>query len=616
MPIITPVGPKYNQSFSGVFGEFGQGGGAQIFFIQTAISPQQLVKIDLVSEIEGSEKWEVRDLFQRDVDEERVSKSLVPYLLDTESIKFFNPLTLTFIPTKADHPTFTGPIPLMEPYEDQIDGHNYTCIENDGFYQYRYLDAHRHNGVVEWTDTEAKLVAIDGQHRLSALKQIYQDQIGRERIDFESWRIPVVIFGVRSLDQEKTKDQRTLDIIRRTFVFINTEAKEPSVTRQILLNDSLINEICAQEFVNHFHANDCAVEVDESILPLLIFDWRGSTSTSRTDSSPGTIKSISEIRDWFEHYILGKNWSPDQEHLLGVELTAIHADLKSDFQSKLGLKPASVKLVRELFNKNVLPGIAYLLQEFIPIKSYGKSLREIEARFNEQSQEARHAFTKFRFGSSRHNSVLNTNVDLVEKQILEKIVHAKNASIPDLLIQDIGMRGVVFAYGNLYDQLERELEFPSFIAYSEWFTGILNKVYLDGWFGYWAGSRRHVNTTVVRKILKQITHSHTEGIVNYRLDDSRKAFGALLAMITASKASDEGRVNDLAFQKYYNKHRDNLQTTLLSGYKKQVRPQIVEELPSDSLPKAINLAVKKAAEKKQEEHLKMLDSYLKIGDVN
>ena len=238
MPAIIPTRAKYNQSFSGVFGEFGQGGGAQIFFIQTAISPQDLEKIDLVSEIEGSEKWEVRDLFQRDVDQERVSKSLVPYLLDTESIKFFSPLTLTFIPKKANHPSFAGPIPSMESYEDQIEEYKYTCLENDGFYKYRYIEAHREAGVVEWCDTEAKLVAIDGQHRLSALKQLLADTGGREHIDFENWRIPVVIFGVRSLDHEKTKDQRTLDIIRRTFVFINTEAKAPTETRQILLNDS------------------------------------------------------------------------------------------------------------------------------------------------------------------------------------------------------------------------------------------------------------------------------------------------------------------------------------------------------------------------------------------
>lgn len=614
MPIITQNRTMYNQNLSGYFGEFGKGGGAQIFFIQTAISPAELDKISLVSDIEGSEKWEVRDLFQRDVDLDRVKSGLVPYLLDPNAIKFFNPLTLTFIPSDSSHDSFAGEIPSMPAQSKTIDEYEYECIENEGLFQYRYINRHHENGVVEWNDTKAKLVAIDGQHRLSALKNVLADPERRRHIDFDNWSIPVVVFGVRSVDQEQTRDQRTLDIIRRTFVYINTEAREPTPTRQILLNDSKVNEICTQEFVNFFHSNDCSEDRDPSRLPLLIFNWRGAESNSRTDHTPGTIKTVAEIRDWFEHYILGENWSPEQQGMLGIEVTGDTMELKRAFQSK-SLKPASVKSLRGLFNRQVLPGVAYFLQEFTPYKRYGAEVRAIETRFTKASTEARHAFHKFRFGGSRAHSTLTDSVAHIELEIGEQIEGAKGQYIPDLLQKDIGMRGVMFAYGDGWKTLKQSEQIVDFTDYSEWFTSALNEMYADGWFGPFRGPNKNTMAAAKLKFLRQVAYSHNNEIINYRIGDSRSALGCLLTLVLLRKAFNKEFLSDNDFSIHYNKLRDRLSATLLNGYKKQVRPAIVESLPSDSLPKAINAEVKKEGEKLTNTHLKQLDVFLKVRDL-
>jgi len=612
MPIITKNKPIYNQSFSGVFGEFGRGGGAQIFFVQTAISPRDLDKIQLVGDIEGSEKWEVRDLFQRDVDIERVSGSLVPYLLDENSIKFFNPLTLTFIPpVVASDNSFAGHIPVMDPYSATIEDYSYRCIENKGFYRFRYVDQHVENGIVEWNDSETKLVAIDGQHRLQALKDILNDPSGRAKIDFDRWRIPVVIFGVRSIDDQITQTQRTLDVIRRTFVYINTEAKAPSQTRQILLNDSLVNEICTQEFVNYFHANDSSAKPDLNILPLLIFNWRGAHKDSRTDHMPGTLKTIEEIRDWLEHYVLGENWSPEQQELLGIEVNGETRDLKVGFRDK-SLKPSSVKMLRELFRKNVLPGLAYLIQEFLPISEYGRALREIEQTYNNNSHEARHAFHKFRFGNSKSHSTVKPKIDDIETHITEDIVSAVSF-IPDILQMDIGMRGVVFAYGNLYRNLGAKLKFKGLYDYSVWFTHTLNEVYRDGWFGPFKNKLRHPNSKLIKSLLHQVAYSHDDRIINYRLEDSKSGLGGLLSIVVASKGLSDGVIGPQDFKVFYGEFRDRISATLLSGYKKQVRQQVLEVLPVSATVKEQNAAIKEEAEKMTQIQLSSLDDFL-LGD--
>ena len=63
---IPPITHEtYNQSLYGFYGELGKSHFG-VRFIQTALHVSDLDKITLVSEIPDSEKWPIRELFQRD----------------------------------------------------------------------------------------------------------------------------------------------------------------------------------------------------------------------------------------------------------------------------------------------------------------------------------------------------------------------------------------------------------------------------------------------------------------------------------------------------------------------------------------------------------------------
>src|SRR4051794_38872800 len=94
---------EYSQKKLGYFGELGAGANARVMFLQTAITRDELDDITLIENIPGSEKWDVRDLFQRDVDKVRVQQSIVPWLQDKSTVKFFNPLTLILLPLDDTH---------------------------------------------------------------------------------------------------------------------------------------------------------------------------------------------------------------------------------------------------------------------------------------------------------------------------------------------------------------------------------------------------------------------------------------------------------------------------------------------------------------------------------
>ena len=157
-------------------------------------------------------------------------------------------------------------------------------------------------GAVDWNSENVKIVAVDGQHRLSALKRFYGERKGKLD-DFSECSIPVVLFSV--VGQKKGGDRADLQgVVRSIFVVINSHARQVSEGRQILLSDDSINRICAQELLEHSHQNDVEPEIekrDPSIVPLLFYDWRGGIEANK--HSPACILRIEEVHNWFKHFL-------------------------------------------------------------------------------------------------------------------------------------------------------------------------------------------------------------------------------------------------------------------------------------------------------------------------
>src|SRR5205085_10265277 len=133
-------------------------------------------------------------------------------------------------------------VPYVKPENVAKDGHHYIRYERSGLFcvdQHENVPAY---SKLRWNSNKVKLVAIDGQHRLSALKY-WKDLPGPK--DLDTWQIPVVILGVFRADNESThQPANLLEIVRKTFVYINSRAEEVNETRLILLEDEGIPEVC------------------------------------------------------------------------------------------------------------------------------------------------------------------------------------------------------------------------------------------------------------------------------------------------------------------------------------------------------------------------------------
>jgi hypothetical protein len=599
--MLPPTNHKkiYDEQIRGVFGTFGAGMGIRVCFLQAALDAAELEKIQLVSEIPGSDRWPVRDLFQRDVDSERVASSILPWLQDDTKVKFFNPLTLTLVPVDSNTNRILGEVPTLASSEISDDMGKWIVLEREGLYRFRYLASdvgpHREYGLVEWNSKNVRLVAIDGQHRLSALKRFLSDQSGPGFERFMEWNIPVVVSG---LDRDEPVHASILDVVRNMFVYINTQARTPSKSRQILLNDEDVNFVCVQELLQYSHENDSIEEIEDRIqsrVPLLFYDWRGATENGREITSPASLKSVTEIAEWFKWFIIGENVDMNLVSVFGVdESHPLHfAFLNNELQA------GHTELIRASFREWILPGIVYLIENFTPYAHYIASVREAEINWKSKSDVYRHALSKLRFGSHRGGESVQLQVAKAYDEVVHELVDFKH-NIPNLLQLDIGMRGVVYAFGELkawYDAWNGECS--SWLNFSKWFTKHLNRAFDQGWFGKQGSTiRRHV------------THNAADNIVNHKIGDAHKALGAMVCAIICRNAytAKEVLTEENQWAEVWETFAEaTLLPTLRSGYEKQHAADYRTK-HGDWPTKKVKEEAKKNANKSSHAHLAKLQA--------
>jgi hypothetical protein len=600
----TPPPPKpkpYNQRLAGVYGEFGTGANAQIFYLQSTLKPQELDRATLISDIAGSEAWPVRDLFQREVDVRRVTRGLLPYLQNRQKIKFFNPLTLTILPIDPETNQVLIALPNIVSKTVTEDNVQWDVLESEGYYRFCYMAEAPEYARLEWNDARTRLVAIDGQHRLSALKR-YLDDIknSKERADFLRWSIPVVVIGFRAVAGGAAAASSILELVRSIFIYINTEARQPNRARQILLTDESVNAVCAQELLQRSHSNDLLPpgQQDKARLPLLFYDWRGEEEDGKRVFAPSSVHTIEEVTDWLINYILGDDFTPQQEIALSVQPVD---SVKRAFVERR-LPPALSVDLRKLFDERVLPGVAYLLEEFSPYKRYAERLRQLEEEYLIKSDVARHAFYQLRFGTNRGGEDIQKSIREIYEELVKRINALKEEILKPPMNLDIGMRGVMSAFGMLRSwYAESEKTTADWKTYADWFTAALNQAWSDGVL---SGSRKEQ-----QELLLHITHDHNETIVNYRLDDVPEAFGVYIAVFVACygqvlrgipKATVWAQRRDEAF--------DRILGTITRGYKRQWRPTLREQFPQGGKP--LTDAVQRKAEEEARKHMKKLERAL------
>lgn len=256
--------------------------GSEIPFFQAMMPIGEVVKqLDLVENLPSDlrAKWRLEELFQREIDWERVKDDLVKgYLKRPNKLKFFSTLTVALLPLDegrmlaSDYGTIEkGPLPLdwaNEPDWETVDIGRVQLIR----------DTSGPNGALRWDPQRVFAATIDGQHRLAALKTLVGEGGLSAKAMESQLSVMFLILDSRAgftlaAGQVADGENPILTVVREIFIDLNMHSKTVARARQILLSDQDIEAKCLREVIG------TRVGVKEpGRLPLGLIHWQNNES--------------------------------------------------------------------------------------------------------------------------------------------------------------------------------------------------------------------------------------------------------------------------------------------------------------------------------------------------
>jgi hypothetical protein len=313
----------YNLERIGSFGRFYSGESFPIEYIMTAFSSAELSELTFARDIRP-DQIDFELLMQRDIDEERVRVEMEPYLnpsskaftlteIRTRSV-FFPPLLAAIVPTKGK---------AMEAYytdeKNDITFNNnkeHVIREWPGLFKLTYFSStspHAYRFKLNNTENEqtsevqvqrepvkleiriakgnqygARLVIIDGQHRLFTLKQVYEKR--PELVDHIG--VPVCILFAPNATVQKNREYvpgripTVPEVFRQLFIDVNNTAKQVSGHFNILLSDGTISSIACRQFCDYVLNN-------RGSEGLAVIEW--NTKVKKDSSKITRVHSLTSI---------------------------------------------------------------------------------------------------------------------------------------------------------------------------------------------------------------------------------------------------------------------------------------------------------------------------------
>ena len=267
----------------------------------------------LVVDFPGSDEipWRLDELYQREVDWPRVERRILPYLRATEQPQFFNALTIALLPQDPSGYGMTQGFSAATTWHPPglLDPGRFAKVHTVGPITCGYWtswntfsQAEARTGQIRWNPDEIFAVALDGQHRLAAIKELVNNPSSREA-HWNETSVPVIFVvldpGFGYVNQ---KEKLLVDVLRVIFIDLNKHAKVPTRARQILLDDKDPTSVCVRALVGESLC-DGTDELDAELgrLPLSLVDWH--TEQAKFDEGPYITTIL--VLDWAIAALLG-----------------------------------------------------------------------------------------------------------------------------------------------------------------------------------------------------------------------------------------------------------------------------------------------------------------------
>lgn len=385
---------QYTKPFLFIPGKYTLSLAGQVPYFSAVMPLEDLVdEIKLVEDIPENVRldWSLEELFQRDINWKRVKTELVDeYLKDPNKLSFFNALTVALLPQNDGgieesygQPESSSPV-SYDTWE-KIDIGN-ICVE---------YGPEKSIGTVRWHKTRVFPVAIDGQHRLAALKEYWKELKDNSVANSSEpqTKIPIIFLILDERVGFKERDKNPLTkTLREIFIDLNKNARSVPRSRVILLDDLDDQSRCVRTLL----ANN-AKESSEQQLPLSMVTWMEDEAKFDSGYSITSVLNLKEIVGYcldepsygyaaidrldessIKHYIDGIT----AKLRLGEETKQsikAHHELCIGRADPFSLTDAHLSAIQEAFRQQWAPHIIRVFHEFAPYKKFLSKARDIGA---------------------------------------------------------------------------------------------------------------------------------------------------------------------------------------------------------------------------------------------
>lgn len=477
---------KYDEEIQGTFGQFFTHNNSPVFYVNTSLPIDDIDRVKPVRDILDISEVDFDELVQRNLDDSRIKNDISEYLTSQSGYKFFPPIVSAFVaPTESKDSIKRRYSKLKVTIENEDDDKILKIEFENYFMLILYLDENeiiKSPVKLKWKSNNISLMAVDGQHRLVTLKAIrgklskdseiaYYRSLEKHKSSLDDIDVPLTILffpnSYDNIDEDSknnlnkvfpnsgwiSNEQKDIkEILRSIFVDVNKNAKTPSESRNILLNEKDICAIFARQIFTRIK------EIDKKIYSYLLDFDSARNKEYQIDQNRPIITTIAIVYKICE--ILFKDSSGDKRkneegsklrerlNLYGIDFDK---ETKIDDINPYDFNYAERTKITAEFNKTWLQSFVSLFTKFKPYSNLYNSMKnsfdELKKRIeNDDASSDEIKVYEILFGGNEKRFFIQQNAKSDKLQNSSYVIDFKNLKEKEQKIkQNIGDHRLFFS---------------------------------------------------------------------------------------------------------------------------------------------------------------------------
>jgi hypothetical protein len=471
----------FDKELDGVYGRFKTKQSFSLDYLLTSIKIDRLAWLETASDVLDIDSISFEAIVQRDIDYVRVQKEIIEEYLEKgkDRVIFFPPLMVTLFGIDAGNPITkytsidSAPTEGEKLFVTTYDSNRFQIelplskeqtshsIKYKGktYYYVNYC------GTLRYNSEKVRLVVLDGQHRLTALKKLIEK--GQKDLVAEV-ELPVCIFFAPGALRSADSQESLLEDMRELFVTINKEAKEVSGHFIWLLKDKSLAAMSVRDL-----GDDWKRQGGEfSYLHQLEWNQREASMADQAQKA-FSVTTVSILAEALKAHIFTgkKDYTYSLLNLSEME-SQLHSNDDSIAASEICEEWFDLKqteILKSQIHKYITPSLDILFRTPSPYKTIRRVFEKGIAMLDESAGESIQGAAQFRndvLGKFRSTNELDQQkVRDMERAFTETLRNDKELQDVKFFTRNIFHQALIRSWADLFHELRPiETFLPSRIA--------------------------------------------------------------------------------------------------------------------------------------------------------